>query len=203
MEVTETSAFACATIKDESGRIIAVAHKYEDKQGFPDFIEKSQTSAIGRALALVGFGTQFTADELSEGERLADSPVVRQAEPARPNPQEKIAQALNVVITPEGSLVARSNRIEQPPLDGTAGVYLPGEVTFSGGYLAGKKVKDVDMKEAEKHVAYFADMAAKKGVPVSMTQQLIAEAVEAFWSEVASLAFEEEQARLDDVRSSK
>lgn len=63
-----------ATIKDEKGRILATAHKYEDKQGFADHNEKSETSAIGRALALVGYGTQF-AVEMEEGERIVDSPV--------------------------------------------------------------------------------------------------------------------------------
>lgn len=47
----------------------------ETLEGFGDFIEKAETGAIGRALALVGFGTQFCADELDEGPRLADSPA--------------------------------------------------------------------------------------------------------------------------------
>ncbi len=37
--------------------------------------EGAETAAIGRALAVAGFGTQFTGEELSEGEHLADSPV--------------------------------------------------------------------------------------------------------------------------------
>lgn len=36
-------------------------------------IEKAETAAIGRALAVAGFGTQFDAD--SEGDNLADAPV--------------------------------------------------------------------------------------------------------------------------------
>jgi len=68
---------AKATIKDEAGRIIATAHKHEDKQGFADYREKAETGAVGRALAFIGYGTQFCADELDEGERLADSPAER------------------------------------------------------------------------------------------------------------------------------
>lgn len=75
--MTATSAVFKATIKDESGRVVAMAHKSEDKQGFPDFMEKAETGAIGRALALIGYGTQFCGDEFDEGERLADSPVDR------------------------------------------------------------------------------------------------------------------------------
>jgi hypothetical protein len=65
-----------ATIKDQSGRVLATAHKREDQKHFPDFMEKAETGAIGRALALVGYGTQF-APEIEEGERIVDAPVER------------------------------------------------------------------------------------------------------------------------------
>lgn len=77
-EIIDSSATHCtmkASILDENGRIIAQSHKHEDKQGFPDFREKSETGAVGRALALCGYGTQFCGDELDEKERLADSPL--------------------------------------------------------------------------------------------------------------------------------
>lgn len=76
-----------ATIKNELGRIIATAHKSETVKGFADHMEKAETGAISRALALCGYGTQF-AQELDEGERLADSPlpkpVAAAAAPATP-----------------------------------------------------------------------------------------------------------------------
>jgi len=86
--LTDNSSYFKATIRDESGRIMATGHKFEDKQGFADHREKAETGAIGRALALVGYGTQFCADELDEGQRLADSPMqpARQAAPARQAP---------------------------------------------------------------------------------------------------------------------
>jgi hypothetical protein len=83
LERTETASTAKATIKDEAGRIMATAHKRETKQGFADHIEKAETGSIGRALALIGYGTQFT-DDLDEGSRLADSPTLKVA----PNPTE-------------------------------------------------------------------------------------------------------------------
>lgn len=55
--------------------MIAQAHKRESRKDFPDFIEKCQTSAYARALALAGYGTQFTGDELDEKDRLADAPL--------------------------------------------------------------------------------------------------------------------------------
>lgn len=78
VELTAVSAFAKATIINERNQIMSTGHKFEDKQGFPDFREKSETGAIGRALALIGYGTQFCADEFDEGTRLTDSPVVSQ-----------------------------------------------------------------------------------------------------------------------------
>jgi len=67
LSVTDVSAYAKATVRNEEGRVIATSHKFESIQGFPDFIEKAETGSIGRALALVGYGTQFCADELDEG----------------------------------------------------------------------------------------------------------------------------------------
>lgn len=41
---------------------------------FGDYIEKAETKAIGRALAALGYGTQF-APELAESHRIVDAPV--------------------------------------------------------------------------------------------------------------------------------
>lgn len=62
-----------ATVKDGKGGI-AMGTKMEKAVSFPDFLEKSETGAIGRALAALGYGTQF-APELAEHERIVDSPV--------------------------------------------------------------------------------------------------------------------------------
>jgi hypothetical protein len=52
----------------------------EMRKGFEDFVEKSETRAIGRALAALGIGTQFVgAEELSEGEHVCDAPVTTTA----------------------------------------------------------------------------------------------------------------------------
>lgn len=65
-----------ATIKDGKGGV-ATGTKSEKAASFPDYIEKAETGAIGRALAALGYGTQF-APELSEEHRIVDSPVDRQ-----------------------------------------------------------------------------------------------------------------------------
>jgi hypothetical protein len=65
-----------ATIKDNWGNVIATARKKETEAGFPDYIEKAETGAIGRALAMCGYGT-LQAPEFDEQDRLADAPVER------------------------------------------------------------------------------------------------------------------------------
>jgi hypothetical protein len=55
----------------------------EEAADFGDYLEKAETKALGRALAALGFGTQFTEDfEFADGEgntRVVDTPVDRGA----------------------------------------------------------------------------------------------------------------------------
>jgi len=62
-----------ARISNADGRLMAVATKCEDVNGFPDYIEKAETGAIGRALALCGYGTQFATELDLSGVRGVDS----------------------------------------------------------------------------------------------------------------------------------
>jgi hypothetical protein len=62
-----------ARIVDPEGRVVAMGTNVEDKGGFGDFLQKSETSAIGRALAAAGFGTMGALDEGG----VVDSPVER------------------------------------------------------------------------------------------------------------------------------
>src|SRR6266496_6480285 len=66
-----------AIVKDGKGGI-ATGTKSEKAASFPDYIEKAETGAIGRALAALGYGTQF-APELDEEHRIVDAPVNRGA----------------------------------------------------------------------------------------------------------------------------
>lgn len=63
-----------ATVYNAEGKLMAKGTKAETACGFADYMEKAETGAIGRALAVCGFGTQF-APELEEGERIVDSPL--------------------------------------------------------------------------------------------------------------------------------
>lgn len=73
-QLTENHAVFSAKITDENGNQKASGYGSEGVKDFRDFIEKAETKAIGRALAMLGYGTQF-APELDEGERIVDSPV--------------------------------------------------------------------------------------------------------------------------------
>lgn len=68
-----------AVVTDGNGAR-ATGTKSENAANFPDFGEKAETGAIGRALAALGYGTQFTGDEFYEGERIVDSPVDRSSQ---------------------------------------------------------------------------------------------------------------------------
>lgn len=73
-QLTDTHAVFSAKISDENGEQKASGYGSESVKDFRDFIEKAETKAIGRALAMLGYGTQF-APELDEGSRIVDSPV--------------------------------------------------------------------------------------------------------------------------------
>jgi len=78
-----------AIICDENGIQKSSGHGSESKRDFGDYLEKAETKAIGRALAMLGYGTQFAADELDEGERIVDSPIDRTPKDAY-KPGEKV-----------------------------------------------------------------------------------------------------------------
>ena len=80
-----------ATITDPTGRVLAQGTKMEDIKGFGDYLEKAETGAIGRALGVLGYGTQFCPefDEVVAGvenPRIVDSPVALKR-PTPPRPQ--------------------------------------------------------------------------------------------------------------------
>jgi hypothetical protein len=71
---------ACVRIP---GGGIASGYGSETSNDFRDFLEKAETKAIGRALAALGFGTQFSFDHIHGG--VVDAPVTQ---PRSGNPPE-------------------------------------------------------------------------------------------------------------------
>jgi hypothetical protein len=55
----------------------AIAHGTETAADFPDFAERAETRAFGRALALMGYGTAHVGQDLTEGDHVADAPVAQ------------------------------------------------------------------------------------------------------------------------------
>lgn len=79
-QLTDTNAVFSAKIYDENGIQKSSGYGSESIKDFRDYIEKAETKAVGRALAMLGYGTQF-APEFDECEdnknRIVDSPVER------------------------------------------------------------------------------------------------------------------------------
>lgn len=108
----QTIARATIIIYNKEGHIMrqATATKRETKKDFSDHTEKAETAAIGRALAMVGFGTQHALADLDEGSRLADSPL-----DSKPSAQAKAAtpEQSPVHVAPEVSKARTTFR--KPP----------------------------------------------------------------------------------------
>jgi hypothetical protein len=63
----------------------ATGYGTEVRASFEDFVERAETRSVGRCLALLGFGTPFVGEELSEGAHVADTPVTEDR-PSTPSP---------------------------------------------------------------------------------------------------------------------
>lgn len=102
-----------ARVMDENGHVLATGTKMETREGFADFIEKAETGAIGRALAVAGFGTQF-APELSEGGVVhpVDTPVPHLREREK-EPQDLRCSDCGTTIT-EGVYKLSETRYGRP-----------------------------------------------------------------------------------------
>lgn len=160
MEINQGEQYAIfrASIFNEAGRLIATATKREDVRGFPDYIEKSETGAVGRALALCGYGTQFAA-ELDEGERLADAP--RTATSGKP--------ARNGMATAQRADLTRAARQRWIDAAGDIGVDDP---SARGQMLNALLSRPLDSREAVRAADYDAatDRLLAEGVPEVMAR---------------------------------
>jgi len=78
------------------GILLGMGTKQESKRDFADFVEKAETGAIGRALAIAGFGTIYALQDFDEGERLADAPVTVKASPKQDAAPKKPDQQMDI-----------------------------------------------------------------------------------------------------------
>lgn len=93
--VDDSAVFSCK-ISNAEGKQVSSGYGSESKRDFGDYLEKAETKAVGRALAMLGYGTQF-APELDEGERIVDSPVQRKA---APKPVQEAPRPVETVSVP-------------------------------------------------------------------------------------------------------
>lgn len=93
--VIQDKLYVLAAISDSTGRILSMGHKMvkQDARGpaalWP--LETAETGAVGRALALLGYGT--LAGDLDEGEQLADAPQAPQEKAPKKRGRPKKAEA--------------------------------------------------------------------------------------------------------------
>jgi len=92
--------FRAVVTDGKGGR--ATATGSEAAVDFPDYIEKAETKSVGRALAALGYGTQF-APEFSEGPRIVDAPVDRSGQNGANNGEDNERRYSPTANTGNGS----------------------------------------------------------------------------------------------------
>lgn len=184
-------AVAKAEVRDSSGNLMATAHKSETPGGFGDYIEKAETGAVGRALALVGYGTQFTND-FEEDTRLADSPVqapVKNYAPVKPastmpppenDPNDRFPEdmpAFDEIVEPQAT-----NK-----MDPTLETYVP---TF--GKFKGVALKDIPPQDIRGYIQFLTKGDPPKGAAKAFVENASAylKQVESAPSPLAGTLFE-------------
>lgn len=191
-----------AKILDERQNILATAHKREDKSSFADYMEKAETGAIGRALALCGYGTQFATD-LLEGDRLADSPLVdpgmrekkeikNYAPSVKSIPSEHEPIKLNKVPdedffkdyqpTPEADKWHGTGKnLNEPEQDAFHGELETYVIKF--GKDKGKRLVEMDLSKMESYIAWLEKNAKETKKPLSASAQELKSMVALFAKE--------------------
>ena len=156
-----------ATVKDGEGGV-ATGTKMEKAASFSDFLEKAETGSIGRALAALGYGTQF-APELNEQHRIVDSPVDR-----APNGYESNGSNGNAPLTPmRPSAMSNNNTNGNGASSAPAAVETPVDATMTvteQQISSIRKLSEYLGKAEPESLASMSNLEAKKVI-----QQLTAE----------------------------
>lgn len=111
---------------------LATGYGSETGADFRDYIEKAETKAIGRALASLGFGTQFAPDHdfgVDQG-RVVDAPA------RRPAAEPGGVRAMNGQQAGNAAQAARPRAAQ--PSSGAVEMATPGQVKFIGDLFRDK-----------------------------------------------------------------
>ena len=113
IEIGPDQAIFRATVSIPGGGS-ATDYGSETPRDFGDYIEKAATKALGRALAQLGYGTQFVGDELDEGDRIVDSPRDRKPAPpaTTPKPSPPVRASSYSDTTIEARIIAAYQMFE-------------------------------------------------------------------------------------------
>lgn len=173
-----------ATILNAAGQIMATAHKREDKKHFQDAIEKAETGAIGRALALCGYGTQF-AHEMLEGDDVVDSPLsqnpAQDAGAVPPNLQEPPSWAgeaweapletgdASFNFPPSGKSPASTRKISDKQAKRLFAIskpkqWTPGHLKELIGIYGYKKSQDIDVSHYDQICGWVENFHPEEGI---------------------------------------
>src|SRR5690606_32778738 len=155
----------------------------------------------GRALALIGFGTQFCADELDEGERIVDAPVAKKASyvasraPAETRAAMGAGSASPVARQKTGASESSPKSVipgvksavssAHPPQDNNSSkAEIPfdlGEfqVNFGKKYL-GKRLKEIPRQDIESYVDWLEKKAEEKNAGPGYEVEMLKQAVDRF-----------------------
>lgn len=127
VEITNERAIFQVTVSIP-GSGSATATGNESKVGFADYIGKAETVALGRALATLGYGTEFT-DEFEEDKESAD-PTTYEVNKANSVKRDPPPPMKGASINPQ-SVTRKAQQVldAQQPTNGTAGKVTPKQMS--------------------------------------------------------------------------
>lgn len=157
-----------ATVRDGKGGV-ATGTKMEKAASFPDFLEKSETGAIGRALAALGYGTQFAGLDFNEEHRIVDSPVERPAAPLSENGYTGNGSTSLSAVRPNGT-ASNGNAANGLAASATPAEDNPDTVATEQQLSSIRKMYERLGKAEPEQIATISYLGAKK-----LIQQLTAE----------------------------
>jgi hypothetical protein len=147
IEVNDTRAVFQARIYVD-GHCIGCGHGSETPGDFNDYIEKAETKAIGRALAVAGYGTQFCTEldmETEDGsEKVVDTPVQKKMYEPMPQPRTIVSPTASSQYT-SGKLVSDAQIRFMSALAGKANIDVD---EFTSRNYPGKTKKMLTSQEA-------------------------------------------------------
>ncbi len=137
-------------IIDNNDRTLSNARKMQTAKGFPAYMEKAETGAVGRALSFLGYGTQF-AIELED-----DEPA--DIDDEDPNDLSTLSDS---PIDPKKTIDVS---IPKPKSANAAQPQSKGEITF--GQFKGKNFADIPTKELISYSKYLTSTSKEQNKPL-------------------------------------